>query len=328
VRVPAGRQRLAIDYAGLNLSAPDRVRFRYKLDGVDHQWNGPVAANEAVYPQLAPGFYRFHVAASNADGLWNSSEATIAFDVDPAFWQTWWFQASGVISLALSAVILYRLRLRQLTRQLNLRFEERLMERNRIARELHDTLLQNMTGLSLHISGIAKVVTAPAVAKERLIELKRLAEDCLRETRQSVWDLRMESEMIDLSASLHESGRQLTAGRAIDFVFNVEGERADINANVRRQLLRIGREAIGNAVKHARAGEIQVLLNFEVESVRLEVSDNGQGFDPCAAAGIEGHFGLATMRERANGMNAVLKVSSTLGQGTRVEVTVPAPFEK
>ncbi len=146
VIVPPSRQRIAIDYVGLNLSAPDRVRFRFRLDGFDHAWSPSVSSKEAVYTNLAPGVYRFHVMARNADGVWNGREASISFEVDPALWQTSWFRLCAVLSLAFAVVAIYRLRLRQMTTQIHLRFDERLAERTRLARELHDTLLQTIQG--------------------------------------------------------------------------------------------------------------------------------------------------------------------------------------
>ncbi len=140
-RIPGGRKRITFVYAGLNLTVPERVQFKFTLDGFDHGWTGPVTRRDATYTNLSPGSYRFRVIASNAEGLWNGSEAAIGFEIDPVFWQTWWFRLSAVLSCALAVILLYRFRLHQLTGQLNVRFEERLAERTRIAQELHDTLL-------------------------------------------------------------------------------------------------------------------------------------------------------------------------------------------
>ncbi len=325
IRIPAAPHRVAFSFIGLSLADPARVLFRYRLDGYDTAWSNPTPAREAAYTNLGPGPYRFHVIARNSAGAWSPAEAATAISIAPLFWQTWWFQLCSVVIFAIAIIASYRLRLRQVTGRLNLRFEERLAERNRIARELHDTLLQNMAGLSLHISALSKTVTESGSTKEGLVELKRLAEACLRETRQSVWDLRTDSETVDLSASLRESGRQFTAGRAIRFALEVEGNRRPLKTHVRQQLLRIGREAISNAVKHASPTRIEARLGFEVGSIRLRVSDDGQGFDPIAAARLEGHFGLATMKERAEQIKGSLHISSTLGKGSCVEITVSIP---
>ncbi len=137
VKIPASRQRLTLGYAGLSLSVPERVRFRYSLEGFDRGWSEPIAAREAIYTNLGPGSYRFHVIASNADGVWNSAEATIGFEIEPVFWQTQWFRLNVALACILATLALYRFRVRQVARRLNVRFEERLAERTRIAQELH-----------------------------------------------------------------------------------------------------------------------------------------------------------------------------------------------
>ncbi len=151
LRLPASQQRIVIDYTGLSLSIPDQVRFRYRLDGFDHGWSEPVATREAVYTNLGPGVYRFRVLSSNSSGLWNGSEASIQFAIAPAFWQTWWFQLSWILALACLGWLIYRLRLHQMATQLNVRFDERLAERMRIAHELHDTLLQGFLSASMQL---------------------------------------------------------------------------------------------------------------------------------------------------------------------------------
>src|SRR5499426_4861193 len=151
IRIPAAPHRVMFSYAGVSLSAPERVRFRYRLDNFDRDWSEPVAAREAVYTNLSPGSYRFRVIATNSEGLWNGAEAVIGFDIPPLFWQTWWFQVVGLLVCALIAVAWYRLRMRRFATQLNDRFEERLAERTRIAQELHDTLLQGFISASMQL---------------------------------------------------------------------------------------------------------------------------------------------------------------------------------
>ena len=151
IRLSSSRRRIAVDYAGLSLAVPERVRFRYRLDGFDREWSDPVAERQAVYTNLAPGPYRFRVIASNSDGLWNGTEASLAFEIQPLVWQTAWFQLTAVACTALAGWGLYRLRVRQVSRRLNARFEERLAERTRIAQELHDTLLQGFVSASMQL---------------------------------------------------------------------------------------------------------------------------------------------------------------------------------
>jgi signal transduction histidine kinase len=227
--------------------------------------------------------------------------------------------AAGVFLL----IALYKFRLRQLAAQMNLRLEERVAERTRIARELHDTLIQEMNGLSLQIAALSKFVIAPEAAKDRLGELKRQAEYCLREARQSVWDIRSaDANVVDLATALKESGEQLCVGKAIRFVLISEGDQKPIAVSVRQQLLRIGREAIANAVQHAHATQVEVLLMFSKGVLQLKISDDGRGFDLNNTPKAVGHFGLATMRERADQIRAEIQISSTVGKGTCVLVSV------
>ena len=211
-------------------------------------------------------------------------------------------------------------------RMIDLRVEAAINERTRIARELHDNLIQTVTGVALQIGGLSKIVKAPEHAKERLQELKVQLEDCLREARQYVWDIRSPaSESIDLVTALRESGEQLTVGKATRFVSAVDGIPKPISADVRQQLLRIGREAIGNAVRHSRATQIEARLRFDAGKICLRISDDGRGFNIDEGARMPGHFGLATMRERAAQIHGCIHVSSTVGQGTCIEVIVPIP---
>ena len=211
-------------------------------------------------------------------------------------------------------------------RFIELRVEAGINERTRIARELHDNLIQTVTGVALQIGGISKAVTAPESAKQRLQDLRAQVEDCLREARQYVWDIRSpESESIDLVTALKESGEQLTVGKATRFELVVDGMPRPISTDVRQQLLRIGREAMGNAARHARATHIEARLRFERGAISLRISDDGCGFDTDEGARAPGHFGLATMRERAAQIHATIDVYSRVGQGTCIEVIVPTP---
>lgn len=206
-------------------------------------------------------------------------------------------------------------------RGLDLAFQERLRERTRIAQELHDTLLQNIAGLCLQIGGLAKfVVATPETAGERLKELRRQGEQCLREARQAVWNIR--SENLDLAMALRETGNRLTAGTNCTFVLREEGEPRRLSLDLREQLLRIGQEALANAVRHAGAGSIDALLRFQKKELQLRISDDGHGFDMDKAGALNRHFGLITMRERAKTIGAAILISSKTNSGTSIEVTV------
>src|SRR6266436_2883390 len=154
VRIPSSRKRITFIYSGLSLAAPERILFRYFLDGFDRGWSEPTAAREAVYTNLSPGSYRFRMIASNSYGQWNDSEAAISLEVDPAFWQTWWFRGSCVAAFLALLGAFYQFRLRQVARQFNIRLEERVSERARMARDLHDTLLQSFQGVLLRFHSV------------------------------------------------------------------------------------------------------------------------------------------------------------------------------
>jgi signal transduction histidine kinase/ligand-binding sensor domain-containing protein len=314
----------SIEFSALAYLNPGTNRYRYKLDRIDKDWR-EVGSDErlATYTTLPAGNYTFRVEAATSRGPW-SPDVVLAIKILPAFWRTYWFLTCWVAALCGILALLYRLRLKRLSAQFNLRVEERVGERTRIAQELHDTLVQNLTGLSLQISGLAKTVSGAADVKERLQGLRRQADECLREARQSVWDIRSpQSETIDLAFELTESGRQFVAGKATRFDFFSEGDPRPLHGEVRQQLLRIGREAIGNAAQHARASHIETLLSFKPHRICLRVTDDGCGFDLSQAERLPGHLGLSTMRERAARVQGWIKIRSSLGQGTSIEVTVP-----
>lgn len=201
-------------------------------------------------------------------------------------------------------------------------------ERTRIARDLHDTLLQNLAGLAFQIGGLAKVATSE-LTKRQLHGLRTQANECLREARQAICNLRDgELERLDLAAGLKVSGERLSAETAPRFDFSVEGEHRSLPIELGEQLLRIGTEAIANAARHSCAEQIQVRLRYGADSVRLQVCDNGSGFNLDSAAAIPSHFGLRTMRERAEQIRASIVIASELTHGTSVLVTAPDPVRE
>jgi ligand-binding sensor domain-containing protein/two-component sensor histidine kinase len=315
----------SIEFSALAYLNPGTNRYRYMLDGVDKGWR-EVGSDErlATYTTLPAGNHTFRLEAATSRGPW-SPDVALAIKILPPFWQTYWFLTCCVGALCGILGLLYRSHLQQLSAQFNMRVEERVGERTRIAQELHDTLVQNITGLSLQLSGLAKSLSGPEYLKERLQDLRRQADDCLRETRQSVWDIRSpQSETIDLAVELTESGKQFVAGKATRFDFVTDGNPRPLPGETRQQLLRIGREAIGNAAQHARASHIEALLIFKPHHICLRVADNGCGFDLSQAERLPGHFGLSTMRERAARVRGSIKIRSSLGQGTSIEVSVPS----
>ena len=333
VRVPPSPKRIAITYTALSLASPERIRFRYVLDGFDRNWSAPVAAREAVYTNLGPGSYRFRVIASNSSGLWNGAESAIVFDVEPAVWQTWWFRSAFVVLAACVALLFYRLRFLQLTHQLNLRFEERLAERTRIARELHDTLLQSFQGVAFQLQAARKLLQRRADnATEVLDEAILGTEEAIQEGRSAIHDLRPEpAAQRDLAELLNAVGCDLATthdlnGRAPNYRVFVEGKPQDLSPMLQDEIYRISREVIRNAFAHAAASHIEVEIRYDQDQLRLRVRDDGKGIDPkvLEAGGRSGHFGIPGMRERAQRISARLDFWSEMGAGTEVELTMPA----
>jgi ligand-binding sensor domain-containing protein/signal transduction histidine kinase len=332
VHIPGGRQRVTFGYAGLSLSIPERVRFRYRLEGFDLGWSQAVATREAVYTNLSPGVYRFRVIASSPDGAWNSDEAAVAFEVDPLFWQTWWFRASVVMAFAAAILALYRFRLRQLTRRLNVRFEERLAERTRIARELHDTLLQSFHGLLLRFQTVSNLLPErPAEAKQRLDSAIDQAAEAITEGRDAVQQLRSSTVVTnDLAVAVSTLGEELAADEtnhnSAVFRAEVEGTPRNLHPILRDEVYRITGEALRNAFRHAQARQIEVEIRYDERQLRLRVRDDGKGIDPkfLNEEGRPGHWGLHGMHERARLVGAHLDVWSEVDSGTEVELRVPA----
>ncbi len=318
---PPGTSRFDFSYAGLSFIAPEKVRFRYRLEGFDEDWVDGGDQRVAYYTNLGPGDYTFQVAACNNDGVWSDTPAQFAFTLRPHFYRTLWFYALVAIGLALLVRRLYLARLRQL----QVRFGAVLAERNRIAREIHDNLAQELLGISVQLELVARVMPAAEAARSHLDRARSLVRSSIAEVRRSVWDLRSQSlDHNDLPSALAEMTRRLTAESAVQTQFEVRGAFRPLAPHVENNLLRIGQEAINNAVRHARAETVLVNLAFDAESVRLSVQDDGLGFDPRSRDDSStGHFGLVGMRERADEMGGAFTIKSGAGQGTEVCVTVP-----
>jgi len=326
IHIPGARQRIAFSFAGLSLSVPERVRFRYKLDGFDQDWIGPVATREAVYTNLGPGPYRFRVMASNSEGLWNGLESTIQFEVEPVFWQTWWFRISCVMVIGLAILSFYRLRLHRLTGQLNMRFEERLAERTRIAQDLHDTLLQGFLSASMQLHVASDQLSADSPAKPLVSRVLELMRQVIDEGRTALTGLRSpDSGSHNLAESFSGIQQELALQERIDYQVIVEGASRPLRPIIRDEVYRIGREALINAFRHSRASKIEIVLEYGSKQLRILVRDNGRGIDPqVLRSGRDGHWGLPGMRGRAEEIGARLKVLSGADIGTEVELSVPS----
>jgi signal transduction histidine kinase/ligand-binding sensor domain-containing protein len=333
VRIPPSPRRITFDYTGLNLAMPARIRFRYFLEGFDGSWSQPVAAREAVYTNLGPGSYRFRLVASNSEGLWNGPEAAFVFEVEPTLFETLWFRSAMVLCIGLVGLAAYLIRMRQLTRLLNARFEERLAERGRVARELHDTLLQSFQGLLLHLQVVSNLLpTRPQEGKQKLDSVIEHAVDAIREGRDAVQDLRSSvTGTNDLAFALNSLGEELaaetnhTANTPVVHV-EVEGVPRDLHPVVRDEVYKIAGEGLRNAFKHAESKHIEVDIRYDERQLRLRLRDDGKGIDPkiINANVSEGHYGLRGMRERAELLGGKLTVWSERDSGAEVELVIPA----
>lgn len=332
VRVPPGSHRVTFSYSGLTLSVPARMRFKYQLEGFDHGWSEPVSTREAVYTNLDSGTYRFRLVASNSDGLWNSAESSVRIEIQPVFWKTWWFRLTIALAIGLAFLLYSRLRDLSLTRQMNLLFEERLSERTRIARELHDSLLQGFQGLMFRLQAVRDLLPErPSEAAQALDSALDRGDQVIAEGRSTVEGLR-ESTLRDsdivraLTALGEELGR---SGNGVDSTalrVLVQGQSHELNPVLRDEVYRIAREALRNAFQHAHARTIEAEVTYGDTQFSLRVRDDGNGIDPAVfeKGGRSGHWGLPGMRERATGLGAQLHVWSESGAGTEIELAVPA----
>jgi signal transduction histidine kinase len=324
LRVPPTPGRMRIAYAGVSLQAPERVRFRHRLDGFEARWSEPVSTQDVVYANLAPGPYQFRVTASGTDGLWNGPEAVVAFAIAPALWQTFWFRLAVVVAVALAAWVFYAWRLGQATRQLNRAFEERLAERTRIARELHDTLLQGFVSASMQLHVAVEQVPEASPARTVLSSAQKLMGQVIEEGRNAVQGLRSDGrEAGDLAQALSRVSEELALDAPAELRVIVDGVARPLHPTVRDELYRIGHEALLNAIRHARAQRIEVELEYAPRALRLLVRDDGIGVDPeVLRVGRDGHYGLSGIRERAERLGGRLRLWSAPGAGTEVEVVV------
>jgi ligand-binding sensor domain-containing protein/signal transduction histidine kinase len=326
VRIPSSHKRITFDYTGLSLAVPERVRFKYFLDGFDRTWSEPVAAREAVYTNLGPGSYQFRLIASNSDGIWNGAEAAVAVVVAPAIWQTWWFRSACVLVVGSVMLLLYRFRLNQLTRQMNVRFEERLAERTRIAQELHDTLLQGFLSASMQLHVADDRLPENSPVKPAVSRILTLMKDVIEDGRNTLRGLRSRSyELRDLAQAFSRIPEELSLEEQIEYRVIVEGQVRPLHPVIRDDVYRIGREALVNSFRHAQASSIEVEIEYGVKQLRVLVRDNGGGIDPqVLRSGREGHWGLSGMRERAERIGARLTVWTRPAGGTEIELSVPA----
>lgn len=314
-----------INYSAVNLLIPERVRFKYKLEGHDNGWTEVGTRRVASYPGLSHGAYLFRVIACNNDGVWNETGATFSFRVRPFFYQTFPFYALCAAFAGVAAWGFHRLRLQQLRGQMRERFVLVLAERTRVAREIHDTLLQGFTGISLKLDAIAHQLPGESKAKQQLETVLEQADHALTEARRAVWDMR--SPLVEahgLANALASSAQQIIEGTQARLDFEVKGVVRDLPPAVEDNLLRICQEAVTNSIRHGGAKQVKVFLNYERHQIQLHVEDDGCGFDLSTVQTTQsGHFGLVGMQERANKLGGKLTFTSRVNNGTQVCALIP-----
>jgi signal transduction histidine kinase/ligand-binding sensor domain-containing protein len=324
LRIPPKPHNLVIDYTALSFVAPQKMRFRYRLEGHDADWQEAGTRRQAFYSDLPPGNYRFRVIACNNDGVWNEAGATLNFSIAPAWYQTGWFRLLCGVSALFIIWVLYRLRLQQVARAISSRFDERLAERTRIARELHDTLLQTVQGSKLVADDALEESHDPLQMRGAMEKLSGWLGQATQEGRAALNSLRTSTiETNDLAAGLRRATEECLLDRNMVVKFSVAGGPREMHPIARDEIYRIGYEAIRNACGHASASELEVSLNYAQDLI-LSVNDNGVGIEPAVVLeGKDGHFGLRGMRERAERIGSKLTIASSPNSGTEMRLVVP-----
>ncbi len=318
----------SLRFAGLRYFSPESNRYRYKLEGLDRNWY-EVGSHErrATYTTLPAGAYTFRVQSATARGAWNEPGTSLQVVVLPAWWATWWFRATCVALFVLAIWIAHVVRVRQLSHQLTMRMQERVNERTRIARELHDTVLQGLASVSLQLEVVDRQLPGDSTAKPLMQRISQMMRQVMDEGRHTVRGLRLRhSEEENLERALTQISNDLAAPRKVKYQVVVEGTPRSLRALVREEIYRIGGEALANAFRHAGASAVETVLEYGRDHFRLLVRDDGQGIDPqvVTGGGREGHFGLSGLRERAAKVGARLKVRTAPGAGTEIDLLVPA----
>jgi signal transduction histidine kinase/ligand-binding sensor domain-containing protein len=322
VVLPALTRSFEVDYAALSLSMPSRVRFKYFLEGVDPGWQNAGTRRQAFYTNVPPGEHRFHVTASNEDGVWNPTGTEASIVIPPAFYQTRWFYA--VLSLAALLLVwqLLRLRMSQIEKRLRVRLEER----EAIARELHDTLLQSTQGLIYRFQSLAEQVDSDSPLHAEMESALDRAEGLLNEARDRVTSLRKARNEYDVEAMIRHAAVELFSDTTTHFSMVRTGNPKPLRATCAEEVYYIAREALTNVRRHAQASCVEVEIEFALDRFRLDIRDDGCGMDAQAVARESGHehFGNMGMRERARQLGAKIVILSREAAGTEMELVVPA----
>jgi signal transduction histidine kinase len=327
VELQKGASDLHIEFTALSFRMPERTRFRYRLAGVDTDWQESSERREAFYTNLRPGSYRFELTAANEDDVWHPDKAFLDIHLPPTFVQTTWFKLllAGLFTSLLYAW--HALRIRALTR----RIQDRLSERTRIARSLHDTLLQSVQGLILAFGSHYERMPKDAEGRERLEFALKMAEQLLVEGRNEIMDLRVPPTSSTLFDALSEFGHTLTAIGTHNFEPRLTGTPRPLKAHIYEEIYAIGREALLNATRYAQADLISLQVDYGRHEFQLIIRDNGRGLgiDNDAEGTDSGHwgndsahFGIQGILERARLIGADLHVTSETGRGTTISLRV------
>jgi ligand-binding sensor domain-containing protein/signal transduction histidine kinase len=323
--LPPNTRNITFRYNGTNLLMPERTRFRYRLDRLDQSWSVGASSRQVIFTPLSPGSYTFRIMASSAFGIWNGPETDIAFQVKPALWQTWYFRTLGVILALAIAVALYRFRLMQITGQLNRRYQDRLAERTRIARELHDTMLQGVIATELHLDLLQKDVSDDSPAGKKLQWLLKQMQQSAEEGRAALRGLRSVDNSVNIETAFERMVSELSASGTPESFVKVQGDPTPLNAIVFDEVYRIGREAYINSVTHASAKQIEIAVEYGVKSFLVRVNDDGRGIDDeILMHGRKEHWGLTGMRERAKSIGADLAIHTRNPGGSTIELCIPS----
>jgi signal transduction histidine kinase/ligand-binding sensor domain-containing protein len=326
-----GQKNLEFNYTGLSYLAPTRLTFRYKLEGYDKNWIDAGTRRQAFYTNLPPGTFTFRVTACNvADDLCNDTGGAVAFTLAPAYYQRAWFWPLMLALAALAGWLMYQIRIRRLRE----RYDLIVAERSRIARELHDTLIQGFSGITMAMQALAARLRS-SEERSKLQDIIQDAASCLRETRRSVAGLRgaRAAAAFGLSGSIAQATRQITETKNVRLKLKLDHEPPNLPAEFEYNLLRIATEAVSNAVKHSGARNIEVTLKSAAKTasgtIFLSVADDGAGCEPSENGHLKpGHYGLIGMKERAAQISAEFSFESAPGRGTIVSVLAPVPVER
>lgn len=326
LRLPPSSGRVEILFAALSLGMPERLQVLYRLEGVDADWQRAGAMRRAIYANLAPGRYRFMLKAANANGVWNEEGAALDFVVAPRFFQTGWFYLLCAAGVAALAYLLYLLRLRQVVGRVNAALGARLLERERIARALHDNLLQSVQGLMWRFAGLVYELPEDSPTRRRMRELLAQGESVIVEGRNAVLGLRVAAvQGEDIERALRNLGERLEKEYGAAFALRIQGRVRPLDGAVWEELFHIGHEALHNAYRHARARHVALRLDFGRAAFSMAVRDDGAGIPARVLRHgfSEGHWGLVGMRERAQLVDGSLELRSAPG-ATEIRVCIPA----